>query len=162
MRSVMEGRVKMRQVKVKTKELLTKVKANREKHITDYEQALKDYKDLAKEKIESAFNKAMKDLKHAHEFNLQRISEMTDKEIEAGPGDSVHLLSAVSFNLKVPQNHSKDYDAVISMLEMCVDEEIQIMTDEHAMYVMDDWDWKTDFRKLSSEYSTSSKMLKSR
>lgn len=62
-------------------------------------------------------------------------------------------LAAVMFDLQVPQNHAKDYDQVIAMLEMCVDDELSIRSDEFACYVMDDWDWKEDFLHTNKRYS---------
>jgi hypothetical protein len=123
----------MREVKVKTAELLEKVKANREKHIKEYEEAVAGYKEAATEAVEKAMAKLKKQIEDLQE------------------GEVLHL-AAVVFDLEVPQNHEKDYDQVILMLEMSVDEELSIKADEFACYVMDDWDWKADFLKMSDTY----------
>lgn len=133
MRSVAEGRVAMREVKVNRNELLVKVTANRAKHINEYEEAVAGYKEAAKESV----RKAMERLQ-------QRIEELEEGE--------VIVLQAVHFNLAVPQNHSKDYDQVIEMLKMSVDDQLTIKADEFACYVMDDWAWKEEFQNVSMMY----------
>lgn len=154
MRAVAQGRCKMRSVKVETANLLRIVKANREKHIAEYHEAVKNYKELALAKVREVYSKAEIELARAAKNISERIESMTEKDIERGQGFSncIQLLSAVNFNLTVPQSHQKDYDQVISMLDMCVDKEITIMSDEHACYCMDDWDWKQEFQTVSETY----------
>lgn len=72
-------------------------------------------------------------------------------ELEAG---EVIRLSSVSFNLAVPKNHAKDYDQVIKMVEMSVDDTLKLRADEFACYVMDDWEWKPDFEATKSIYNS--------
>lgn len=127
----------MREVKVRRDELLVKIRENRIKHVAEYDEAVAGYKEAAAEAIDSATAK------------LKRQVE----ELRAG---EVIALTAVMFNLRVPQNHSKDYDQVIAMLEMSVDDELSIRSDEFACYVMDDWDWKGDFLDVSNSYKSSS------
>ena len=124
----------MRDVKVKRDELLVKVRDNRVKHVAEYEEAVSGYKQAAVE----AIDRAMEQLKG-------RV-----KNLRAG---EVLALDAVMFNLAVPRNHAKDYDQVIMMLEMSVDEHLTIKSDEFACYVMDDWAWKQDFLQVSNTYT---------
>ena len=49
MQSVMEGRVKMREVKVRTERLLEILRENREKHVTDYNRSVLAYREAAVE-----------------------------------------------------------------------------------------------------------------
>ena len=60
---------------------------------------------------------------------------------------------AVQVSLPQPENHTKDYDRVIKMLEMCVNDTVEL--DEHTFqcYVMDDWTWKRSFLASNSNYS---------
>ena len=115
----------MRDVKVKRAELLEKVKTNREKHVSEYREAVVGYKKAAKAEV----TRAMQRLHHSIE------------ELEVG--DCV---------LQVPENHAKDYDQVIEMLKMCVDDEITVRADEFACYVMDDWGWKEEFLEVTGAY----------
>lgn len=142
MRAVMQGRVKMREVKVNRAELLETIRVNRKVHVREYLESVIGYKEAAL----SAIDRAMGRLKNQVE------------DLEAG---EVLRLAAVTFNLKIPENHNKDYDQVIKMLEMCVDDQLTIKSDEFACYVMDDWDWKDEFNMTKSTYSSSSSSSRS-
>jgi len=133
MRAIMEGRTEMRDVKVNTADLLAKVIANRVKHIEEYKEAVAGYKDAAKAEIKKV---------------MLRLQARID-ELEAG---EMIRLASVHFELAVPENHEKDYDQAISMLDMSVDDEVTIKASEHACYVMDDWTWKQDFVNVSNMY----------
>lgn len=135
MRNVIERGMQMREVKVKRAELLAKIKENRLKHIAEFKEAVIGYKAEASK----AIDKAMLKLKRSVE------------ELQAG---EVLRLEAVAFNLVVPQNHSRDYDQVIAMLEMSVDEQLTIRSDEFACYVMDDWGWKEEFSNTATMYKS--------
>lgn len=134
MREVLKGKVQMRTVKVKRDELLSKVRANREKHIQEYKDACDGYKDEALAAVKQGFTSLEK-----------RI-----QQLEAG---EVIALAAVSFNLNVPQSHEQSYNQVIAMLEMSVDEVLEIQSDEFACYVMDDWDWRQSFEATKMRYT---------
>lgn len=124
----------MNQVKVKRDDLLAVVKTNRERHIAEYEQSVVGYKREAIDEIERAMA-AMK----------RQVSELREGEVVR--------LGAVCFNLVVPENHSGDYDRVIKMLEMCVDEQLEVNEREFSKYAMDVWDWTEDFRNTTSHYN---------
>jgi hypothetical protein len=55
-------------------------------------------------------------------------------------------------NLAEPEDHLKDYDRVIRMLEMCVHDDIEITEQEFAQYVLDEWGWKGRFVATSMAY----------
>jgi len=57
------------------------------------------------------------------------------------------------FELPEPQDHTKDYDRVIMMLQMSIDTEIDLPAAEFARYVMDEWEWKQAFEKAHIAYS---------
>jgi hypothetical protein len=57
-----------------------------------------------------------------------------------------------SFALPEPSDHTRDYDRVIEMLELCVDQIVELDQREFAQYVQDDWGWRPDFVQTSSQY----------
>jgi hypothetical protein len=138
MDAVLSGRVQMREVKVKKLDLLERVRANRSKHVAEFQEACAGYKDQAVAKIDQV----MGDLK-------ERIARLRE-------GETVALLS-VHFGLNPPESHEKDYDQVITMLEMSVDDELSIRSDEFACYVMDEWDWTAAWRTTTANYGNSKK-----
>lgn len=52
----------------------------------------------------------------------------------------------------VPEDHTKDYDRVLTMLDMDVRDEIELNEQEVAAYVMDDWDWKRQWNTSNAAY----------
>lgn len=133
MRAILGKGLQMREVKVKREDLLKKVKENRVTHIKEYREAVEGYKSAAIAELAKGM--------------IQLKKQVDDLET----GEMIRL-STVSFNLAVPQDHTKDYDQVIAMLEMSVDDTLTIRSDEFACFVMDDWDWKQDFLNTSMLY----------
>ena len=133
MRAIIEKGMKMREVKVLRSVLLEKVRENREKHIKDYHDACEGYKAQAIQRIDEV----MGDIKS----RIERLRQ----------GQVIELV-AVSFGLNVPRSHEKDYDQVIAMLQMSVDDTLTVRSDEFACYVMDDWEWKAEWTHSNSMY----------
>jgi hypothetical protein len=61
-------------------------------------------------------------------------------------------LYPVFINLPVPEDHTKDYDRIIKMIEMDSRAEIELTESEFKMYVMDDWNWKAQWTTSNSAY----------
>ena len=72
---------------------------------------------------------------------------------------AVVVLNAIAFSLPCPQNREKDYDAVISMLELETREKIKLDAQQHACFILDDWDWKKDFESVGAHYSQTKAIL---
>lgn len=111
MNAVIQGRCAMREIKAKREDLLAKVRDNRGKHVEAYKEAMDGYKDASLKEID----KGMACLR---------------KQVEDLKAGEVIALASVHFHLPVPENHSKDYDQVIAMLAMSVDEHITVRSDE--------------------------------
>lgn len=56
-------------------------------------------------------------------------------------------------NLPKPEDHTSDYDRVLKMLELSLDNELELTDREFAQFVMDDWGWQKPFLTTSSMYS---------
>ena len=114
----------MEKVRVKKEEALQILKKNRDEHKSIFLEAVEGYRKYAVEQLE--------------------------KHIESIKAGKVQL---VSVQIPQPQEHTKDYDRAIKMLEMSVDTEIDI--DEHSFqcFIMDDWDWMRQFLTSNSAYS---------
>lgn len=117
-------------------EVLTRVRENREAHQKAYDEAEKGYQLEVIELIE----KAQKELEKAHK--LAQKGKYTNKD---APRLNVYATP--------PENHVDDYDRVIDMLNMAVDDEISLEEGDFSKYVRDEWDWKEDFVANSSYYS---------
>jgi hypothetical protein len=96
-------------VRIKRSDLIAKLKENRDNHAQLYKDALEGYFVETKKKLE------------------QKI-----KTLEKGETIS-------SFSIAVPKDHTKDYDRLISMLEMSIDDELEITSHDFNNYVLDEW-----------------------
>lgn len=107
---------------VRRSELIEKLKENRANHREIFEEAIDAFRDEA----------------------IKRL----DKNLAlAKQGKQIKL----SVSLKQPKDHTKDYDRVISLLEMCVEETFEITEGQFQCYVMDEWDWSNQFYSVSNE-----------
>lgn len=55
--------------------------------------------------------------------------------------------------LEEPQDHTRDYDRIVKMLEMSIADDVPISETEFAQYVLDDWGWKDQFIGTASSYT---------
>lgn len=114
----------MQNVKVKTGELLLKLRANRASHKGDFEKAMVAFRAKAIEELDASIKRARE-------------------------GGNISLY----IGIPQPEEHTKDYDRVITMLEMAVDEVIEIPEADFRMYVMDEWGWAASFARNTKSYS---------
>lgn len=113
----------MRDVEVKKSELLMKIKANRAEHRSLFERAQVGFRKRAIEHLD----KMLADAKAGREI-------------------------ALYVGLQAPIDKTSDYDRVIGMLEMSVEETIDLDEKSYAQYVLDDWSWKQNVAHLNSSY----------
>ena len=115
----------MEDVKVKKEEILKVLRQNRIEHKSIFVEAVDGYKKQALQTLE------------------QHVAD-----IKAGK------VQRVSVQLPVPEEHTKDYDRAIKMLEMSVDKEIMMSEHSFREFIMDDWSWKRQFLAANSTYSS--------
>lgn len=58
-------------------------------------------------------------------------------------------------SLEAPCDHTPDYDRVLAMLEMSVDDEIELTSEEFERYVQDNWRWSQQFLSNVTSYGVS-------
>lgn len=115
----------MQNVTVARKELLDKIKENAKTHKEEYNAAFVEYRKDAIEKLQAQLDKAQK-----------------------GEAFLTHIA------LPTPENHSKDYERVISMLKMSVDETVELDAHAFDQYVLDNWSWKHTFAATNAMYTS--------
>lgn len=114
----------MELVKVKKNELMKILLENRDEHRAIFLEALDGY----------------------HQAALKALRERIE---DAKNNKKVSLL----FALEQPQDQTKQYNRVIKMLEMSIDDEVKLTQQEFANYVMDDWSWMDQFLHSNVGYS---------
>lgn len=106
--------------------LLGQVKANYASHRQKFEEAMVGYKAKAIGLLEE---------------HIQRIKDNAPEK--------------VFVQLPMPEDHSRDYERVIEMLEWSKDEELELNEQDFATYVLDQWGWQEGFAQTYAMYSES-------
>lgn len=104
--------------------ILERLRENRSKHRAIFEEALEGYRTTCLETL----NKHVEDIRNG-------------KVIPA------------SIVLPRPEDHTRDYDRVIELLELSDGDKVTLTEDEFAQYIQDDWSWKRQFLMSNSFYS---------
>lgn len=114
----------MNNVKVQKAALLAKLQTNRTSHRELFLKAQEGYRKVVIEELDKSLQDA-----------------------RAGKALRVFL------QLQAPQDHTDDYDNVISMLEMSVDDVIELEAHDFQCYVMDKWTWMQAATTLNTMYA---------
>lgn len=114
----------MNEVTVKRVDLLKKVKENRDNHRSVFNDAQEVYRELMIKELDTMLSDAKAGRK------IRRAVSMPE-----------------------PEDHTRDYDRIIMMLEMSVDDEIELMAQDFARYVMDQWEWNASFQVSTMAYA---------
>lgn len=114
----------MKTVRVRADEIREIVQRNREQHEKIFREAIDGYR------------------KECEKLLQEHIESLRDGKIRK-----------VAIALPFPENHMRDYDRVIKMLELSTEKEIELSESDFASYVMDDWEWKWQFIRANMPYS---------
>lgn len=115
----------MQTVRVSKDSVLEKLKSNRDGHRAIFEEALDGYHKVVTEHLEQALADAR--------ANKQYTTYLA---------------------LPEPQDHTRDYDRVIALVDMSLDKELELTLIEFSQYVLDDWGWKGDFIGTANIYNS--------
>jgi hypothetical protein len=116
----------MQQMKIRAKkeEVLAALKVNLKKH----SQIVKEAREGYVQQAQDALKQKMKQLKE---------------------GKIVSLV----FGLRVPLDHTSEYETAIKMLELDIGEYVEMTTDQVECLIQDHWGWKKQFLFSNSAYS---------
>jgi len=114
----------MKNILVTKTHLLEKLKENRAAHRGIFEEAVEGYRSEAVKQLEA---------------HIERIKS--------------GKMPTVFVRLEAPEDHTDEYDVVIGMLEMDLDDRVELTQADYRAYVMDDWNWKNQFLTSNSLYS---------
>ena len=113
----------MRTITVLRDEFIERVTKNRNNHRAVFEEALEGYRT----RLTAELERRVRDLKRG-------------RHVEQYIG------------LPEPEDHTDDYDRILAMAEMSVDDTLQLSEDEFGMYVMDQWRWRQSFTDSTTLY----------
>ena len=113
----------MQRVTVEKDQFIEKVQKNRDHHRRVFERALNGYRARMIDELE----RRIEDLRKG-----RRVEQY--------------------IGLPEPEDHTADYDRVLTMAAMSIHDTVELGQDEFAMYVMDQWRWKQDFTETVTRY----------
>lgn len=114
----------MRTVRLDRDRLVAVVQDNRDAHRAVFEQALEGYRRRWTRELE----RRLEDVRQGRQIDQR-------------------------FSLPEPEDHTDDYDRVLTMARMSIDEVIELDEEEFARYVMDQWSWKHNFTRTATMYT---------
>lgn len=114
----------MSKVTVVKEELLNSMRDNRNKHREVFLKAQVGYRTAAIEELDRMLAEAREGKR------IRRVVELVE-----------------------PQEHTKDYDRVIKMLEMSTADEVVITEQQFSQYVLDEWGWMQQFVGSTARYT---------
>lgn len=113
----------MNDIKVEKTRLLDALRANRDGHAAQYAKAKEGYLRTTKAKLNGL---------------IERVA--------AGEVIGQQWIDPA------PEDHTKDYDVVISMMEWSIGDEVVLTQSQFRQYVQDDWGWKEQWMTSNSVY----------
>lgn len=111
-------------VTVNKSEILDILKTNRDNHIKIYNESIDGFKIKTREKFE------------------EKLKSLADGKIDN-----------LSINISKPENHAKDYDAAIRMIELHTNHTIELNSQDFNNLILDDWQWRRTWITHLSEFS---------
>jgi hypothetical protein len=114
----------MNTVRVQRAELLVKLMDNRDKHRALFLEAQEGYRDL----VIAELDKSLQDAREGREIRTY-------------------------IRMEAPQDHTSEYDTVIEMLRMSVDDVVELKAIEFQCYVLDKWQWAQSALLTNSAYA---------
>lgn len=115
----------MKEVTVEKDELIARLKTNREEHLALFTKAQEGYR--------------------------QDVIEELDKSLkDARAGRALRVM----IHLQAPQNHTEEYDNVLAMLAMSVDNEITLDAHSFQCYVRNQWPWFAASTTINTMYAS--------
>jgi hypothetical protein len=114
----------MRTISVDKQQLKESLLSNRETHKELFETAWEGYRKFAIKELEDR----LEAVKNKKPFKLW-------------------------FDVSVPEDHTKDYDTALEMLDWHTEDVVNLTRDEFDKFIKDDWSWKGKFGSDVATYS---------
>lgn len=155
----------LQEIKVSREEVLNIVKENKEKHDgilktaiegywLDAESYLKKYEKDQVEQINKSHKLQLKNLRKQRKESLKYLKTRTKEDLDRVK-DRTREKGFSYWNKPYPEDHSDDYLGTIRRLELCVDGEVKLDTNEFDAYIRNKWAWKDSFINSNRGYVTS-------
>lgn len=150
------GHQMTRMVRVNRQVLIDTLKKNREKHLQEFNEAMAGYRQLALDKVLTAFSGLSSRLENRKAEIVEKVSTFR-AETASTFSDYLVILEQVAINLKVPVSYADAYDAAIDMATFDTRDELELSGAEFQCFCRDVWDWTHEFEAVSTMYGPKGK-----
>jgi uncharacterized protein (UPF0147 family) len=113
----------MHNVRIKRRELIEVVRKNKKEHRAEFLKAQEGYRQACIKELDQMLSDAREGR------NIRRAIQLTE-----------------------PQDMTQEYETVLAMLEMSVDDVVELSASEFQCYVRDQWSWSTMVKSANSTY----------
>lgn len=141
----------LQKIKVSKAELLTIVKENKKKHDEIYEAAEAGYWLEAEEYLKKYQKEQLATMKKNYRKSVKDLKKQVAKELRMV--DQKKKGGYYYMNKPFPETHTDDYEGTIRRLELSVDPEIELVSDEFDCFVRNKWTWRQSFLSTNSSYA---------
>jgi len=138
-------------IKVSNEKLLTIVRENKTKHDEIYETAEAGYWLEAEEFLKKYQKDTLVAMKKQYRKQIKDLKKQVAKELKMV--DQKKKSGYYYMTKPFPENHSDDYQGVIRKLELSVEPEIELETNEFECYVRNKWQWRQSFLNTNTNYA---------
>lgn len=155
----------LHQVKVSREEVLSIVRENKEKHDQILKGAVEGYWLDAEVFLKKHEKDQLDIIAKNHKEQLKRLRKSRKDAIKALKANVKTDLERVKaktrdkgFNFwggKYPEDHGDDYNGTIRRLELCVEPQVELDTNEFDSYIRNKWQWRDQFLSSNKGYVTS-------
>lgn len=135
--------VQEKHTRVMREELLDALKKNKDTHKKEYDIAIVGWRKLAVVALKMGVKKT--------DEVIRRMESDIKEEKPVKQLDVYKLQPKVP---RRPEDHTKEYEALIRRLDMSADEHIYITHDDFNCYVLDEWNWKGSHTEMLNNYSS--------
>lgn len=146
----------MHEVVMKKTELLEHLIENKAKHDVILTTAISGYWEMAEAKIkdkQARWHAAITEMGADGNREFAKLLVKVDQKQELPSHISFRALQFDStLGLAYPQDHSRDYERAIRMMQSSVHDEVKLTVDEYDAYVLNNWEWKNNFLAVNTAY----------
>ena len=83
------------------------------------------------------------------EYRRQVLEAMQHNLTHAKNGGHLEL----RITMRTPEDHTEEYDAVIGLLEMSTQPDVELTAHDYERFVLDRWEWKRSFEDSTVSYT---------
>lgn len=109
--------------------ILTALRKNRERHLSEYARACDNYHVKAEKLLE------------------ERLAVFKAGDFQT------HNMPDLIFDISPPVSFVETYDSVIAMIEATAQDTITLSRTNYLMFIEDEWEWRGHFEALNSTYA---------